>query len=61
MKEIDNEQGVSDYTGVAVKTLQNRRLRGEDPPYIKLGVSVRYRKADVDAWLESNTVTPGAA
>lgn len=43
------------------KTLQRWRLSGEGPPYIKLGRSVRYRRADVLAWLESQTVRPRAS
>lgn len=31
------------------------RLLGRGPRFIKLGTSVRYRRADVQAWLDANT------
>lgn len=37
-------------------TLQNWRSKGNGPPYVKVGASVRYRVADLIAWLEFNTV-----
>lgn len=48
---------VAEYLGIAVKTLYNMRLRGEGPPAFKLGgtaAPIRYRKSDVDAWLEEH-------
>lgn len=36
-------------------TLENWRLRGKGPRYIKVGRSVRYAEADVIAWLEAQT------
>ena len=45
-------------------TLNKRRTTGGGPPFVKLGRSVRYRLADVTAWLESrvraSTSEPGA-
>lgn len=42
---------------VATQTLANRRARGEGPPYIKLGSGrIRYRRAEVLAWLEESTI-----
>lgn len=32
---------------------QKARLTGEGPPFIKIGHLVRYRRADVRAWLAS--------
>jgi len=41
------------YLGVPLKTVRAWRHRKEDPPAIKLGKHIRYRKADVKRWLES--------
>ena len=41
------------------KTLAQWRWCGEGPAYLKLGSHVRYRRSDVDAWLEA--CKPGAA
>ena len=46
----------ADYTRFAVATLERLRLQGNGPRFIKAGKSVRYRKADLDAWLESRLV-----
>jgi hypothetical protein len=37
-------------------TLQQWRHRGEGPPFFKLGRAVRYRRADVTAWLASRRI-----
>ena len=34
-------------------TLEQWRHRGEGPQFVKLGRAVRYRRADLDAWIES--------
>lgn len=39
-------------------TLAQWRYRGEGPRYLKLGGHVRYRRSDVDAWLESSLSRP---
>jgi len=42
------------YTGLSPSTLNKLRLTGGGPEYIKLGKSVVYDPADLDAWLASN-------
>lgn len=47
------------YIGVSPHTLELwRSAKRYGIPYIKLGRRVKYRKAALDAWLESRTVTP---
>jgi len=41
------------YLGVPDSTLYLWRSRGEGPPAVKIGKRLRYRTADVVAWLES--------
>lgn len=41
------------YVRLSKPTLERFRLSGDGPTYIKLGGAVRYRKLDLDAWLES--------
>ena len=52
-------QQAAEFLGVTPGTLEvwrcTRRYR---LPWVKIGSKVRYRKADLDAWLESRTVTP---
>lgn len=41
------------------QSLAAAACRGDGPPYVKVGRSVRYRKSDLDRWLDARTVTPG--
>jgi excisionase family DNA binding protein len=41
------------YVRLGKPTLERFRISGEGPRYCKLGGAVRYRKADLDTWLES--------
>jgi hypothetical protein len=61
MKEIDDQAGVSRYLDIPERTLSQWRYLGRGPRYIKVGNAVRYRKVDVDLWLEQNAVSPDAA
>jgi excisionase family DNA binding protein len=42
------------YIGLKKSTLEAWRVRGEGPVFLKLGKAVRYRKEDIDAFLEAN-------
>jgi hypothetical protein len=39
--------------GLAVQTLARWRVEGRGPRFFKLGSRVRYDRADLDTWLES--------
>ena len=49
-----NEDQVSRFTGESVKTLQNRRVKGNGIPFVKLGRLVRYRPSDVQTHVDAN-------
>jgi excisionase family DNA binding protein len=49
---------VADYLHVSRRTLIRWRGVGEGPPYLRRGVQIGYRRADVDAWLASRRVVP---
>ena len=54
---LDTESAAT-YLGVKDSTLENwRSTKRYLLPYIKVGRKVKYRKADLDAWLASRTVT----
>lgn len=46
----------ADYVGLSPATLSTWRSRGKGPIYVKLGRSVVYRIADLDAFLEDNLI-----
>lgn len=44
---------VGEWLALAPQTLAHWRMRGQGPPFVKVGRVVRYRAADVQAWLDS--------
>ncbi len=48
-----NTKEAAAYVRLGKPTLERFRLTGEGACYLKLGGAVRYRKEDLDAWLES--------
>lgn len=48
-----NTKELSEYLGVAVSTIVEYRMNNSGPIYAKLGHLVRYKKSDVDAWVDS--------
>ena len=56
---LDGQQA-AEYLGVTTGTLSVWRCTGRYAiPFIKIGSSVRYRLADLDAWLISRTRANG--
>jgi predicted DNA-binding transcriptional regulator AlpA len=47
------DRDVSAVTGAARSTLSKMRLRGDGPPFVRVGVSVRYPEDSLRAWLAS--------
>ena len=47
------EQEAADFLAVAVRTLQDKRVRGGGCPYVKIGRLVRYRMEDLTAFIEA--------
>jgi excisionase family DNA binding protein len=61
LSELFNTQFAAQYLGVTVSTLEVWRSTKRYPlPYVKVGRLVKYRRADLDAFLESRTVGAGA-
>lgn len=49
---------IADLLGTTPQNLAQLRYRGTGPKFVKLGHrAVRYRWSDVEAWIESNTLT----
>ena len=45
---------VASYYGVPVATIYGWRTKGEGPRAIRVGKPARYRRADVEAWLDQH-------
>jgi predicted DNA-binding transcriptional regulator AlpA len=59
--EIDTQRATADYLHTSPRTLEDWRYRRTGPPYMRVGGQIRYRRADVDAWLATQTVAVGEA
>ncbi|WP_425410756.1 helix-turn-helix transcriptional regulator [Hyphococcus sp.] len=48
------EKDAASFLGYTIRALQNWRLRGGGPQYVKISArSIRYRRRDLLAWVES--------
>lgn len=60
MDELSSEYlktpGAATYTKTSIPFLERKRLLGDGPQYAKIGKSVIYRRADLDAWIASRLV-----
>jgi excisionase family DNA binding protein len=52
------EQETAEYLHVAVGTLRRWRAEGTGPPALRVGRTIRYRRSDVDAWVERQSKLP---
>jgi len=46
------EQDAADLLSLSVRTLQSWRIRTAGPPFVQVG----YRRRDLIAWIEANTI-----
>jgi excisionase family DNA binding protein len=58
LPEIMSRKQLAAYLGMTEPALSQMASRGQGPRFIRFGRSVRYRREDVLAWLESRVVDP---
>jgi excisionase family DNA binding protein len=51
---------VADFLRLPVRTLYHWRQTGDGPQPRKVGRHLRYRRSDVEAWLDAQATTPVA-
>jgi excisionase family DNA binding protein len=51
-------QELADFLNLPLATIYRWRHLGEGPRASKLGRHVRYRRADVEAWLDARSLQP---
>jgi len=59
--ELLTEIHAADLMRLSVRTLQAWRTKGFGPAFVRAGRAVRYRRRDLVAWIEANTVSPTRA
>jgi excisionase family DNA binding protein len=48
----------SEYLGISQAALRTWKRRGKGPTFFRAGKLLRYRKYDLDAWIEEQLVDP---
>jgi len=51
--EMLNDVQVAEYLNMSVKTLRRWRLFRTGPKFLKIGSAVRYKRGDVETWMDS--------
>jgi excisionase family DNA binding protein len=54
---VMNTPRAAQYLGLSLPTLTRMRVDGDGPKYVKMGRAVRYRIADLDAWMADRVVS----
>ena len=54
-----SEREVAALLGVSESKLRTDRMKLQGIPFVKIGGSVRYRRQDIDSYLEKNLVKAG--
>lgn len=54
--EILNTREAAAYVRLGKPTMERFRISGSGPVFVKLGGAVRYRKADLDNWIEARRI-----
>jgi excisionase family DNA binding protein len=55
IRKLWSPQDVAEYLGVPVQTIYQWRSRGYGPPGFRVGKHVRFRPADVEAWVDAQS------
>lgn len=56
-----NTEDLADYLGVPIETVRQWRYSRTGPPGFRLGRRVKYRRSDVDAWIEDRITEENAS
>ncbi|MCK6433196.1 MAG: helix-turn-helix domain-containing protein [Burkholderiaceae bacterium] len=54
-EDFIDEVQLCDWLGLSLHWARKKRVVGGGPKFVKFGKFVRYRRADVQAWLDRNT------
>ena len=56
LSEVFTTLEAAQYVRLGKPTLERFRLTGKGPKYCKLGGAVRYRRCDLDEWLQTRLI-----
>jgi hypothetical protein len=52
-----SEVQAADVLNLSIRTLQAWRVRRAGPAFVRAGRAIRYRRRDINAWVDANTVS----
>jgi len=52
--ELLTTEQLAELLGIRPNTIEGWRLKGQGPRFCKLGRSIRYRRSDVEDWINDN-------
>jgi excisionase family DNA binding protein len=55
LEPLISAQELAEYLAVPVKTLYAWRYRRQGPPGLRVGKHLRYRRIDINEWIEQRT------
>jgi len=58
-KEILTDKETAAYLNISDRTLRDWRKQGKGPDHVKMGSKIRYRKTDINDYLDKQTVSRG--
>lgn len=50
------EEQTAQFLNISVRTLQAWRIKLAGPRFVRVGRAIRYRRSDLTAWIEANTI-----
>jgi DNA-binding transcriptional MerR regulator len=57
-KELLSDKETAEFLGLTTRTLREWRKQRKGPAFVKMGTKIKYRKTDIDLYLDSQTVSP---
>jgi predicted DNA-binding transcriptional regulator AlpA len=51
-----SEVDAAELLGLSTRTLQSWRMQETGPDYVRAGRAIRYRRRDLLAWIDANTI-----
>lgn len=60
-KSVLNSRQAATYLGCSDSVLRLWRSQGQGPRYFRAGKLIRYRRADLDSWIEARLCEPESA
>ncbi len=57
-KRLISRTEVEEHFGVSKRFLELAAMKGEGPRFVRIGRTVRYRREDIEEWIESCVIEP---